>query len=519
MLLPKRDKVGLSIRAINNGEGDVNKWMDSLRKFSTQERTKIEGASATPSGIEIATDLRTFNFPLGLGLDFKALEIIESEDSINKLDSECRDSKTAAEANCTAQKKRCANWEEKTKDLKPGDVIMCRAISNLFHFIAGLGQIYNYSSSKFDDFRFWTHPAIVVWEEGEDYPFPGKGEDKKACDIMVAHSTGEGVILQPLGKFLCAYKYRCWAFRPADLKGNDVGQIKQAVIGYTHYFPELSRIDGNARRKLQSYQYDVLVLLSILLAHLFGHLRLRFSIARQFTCAGLVAELLERGGYRFTEGEENAFPADVARRVMHKQPYFWVSPPSPDSDASWPKKFKRLLGGHREDRHPFCRRGFHDGITSLFQQLREDLPSVFCKVLGALALSLFICMFIFYVGWAVGTGVSPNLAGAIRPGTGAFWGATAGAILASLVSTRIFPNYSRVLIPLGLVVDLWFFLPSDCDLLQVPPLPSFLFALCATMALAVGTAAMLFSALMQCKLMWRLLYPFAYWVGWRRKIN
>ena len=126
-------------------------------------------------------------------------------------------------------------------------------------------------------------------------------------------------------------------------------------------------------------------------------------------------------------------------------------------------------------------------------------------------------MFIFYVGWAVGTGVSPNLAGAIRPGMGAFWGATAGAILASLVSTRIFPNYSRVLIPLGLVVDLWFFLPSDCDLLQVPPLPSFLFALCATMALAVGTAAMLFSALMQCKLMWRLLYPFAYWVGWGRK--
>ena len=124
MLLPKRDKVGLSIRAINNGEGDVNKWMDSLRRFSEQEKEKIDKARPASSATEIATYLQTFNFPIDLGLDFKALEIIPLEVPPSILDSTNGHSKTAANADATAQEERCTAWQAKTPSLKPLQAIV-----------------------------------------------------------------------------------------------------------------------------------------------------------------------------------------------------------------------------------------------------------------------------------------------------------------------------------------------------------------------------------------------------------
>ena len=346
---------------------------------------------------------------------------------------------------------RKAVWKLKETVLEPGYVILACASNPYFHFLIGLGQIQKYSNKDDNRFRFWTHPAIVVWKKDDKYADPEKDCEQVAEKFMIAQSVGPGVGLLTLEDFLVAYKYRCWAFKPKRINPADIPQIQQSVIGYTHLKPQPKLIGNVLKRTWVAAEYGVLTIFSIVFGLLFGRMRLRFSLASQVTCSGFVADLLERGGYRFTEGETHAFPADVARRVMEKQ-YFRVAPPEPSTAGQLLRKMLRL---DSEQYFPFSRYGYHHGVIRLFEQFPGKVLRLFAAVLGILIGSLFCFLVVVYASYILASAVSINLSGAAILFSPTFWGALSGALIASVLSLRIFPFYSYLLIPIGLLVDLY----------------------------------------------------------------
>ena len=263
-------------------------------------------------------------------------------------------------------------------------------------------------------------------------------------------------------------------------------------------------------------EYGVVTILSIVLALLFGRMRLRFTVAAQFTCAGLVAALLERGDYRFTDGATYAFPADVARRVMEKQKYFPVAPPQPDI-RTHAKDFLKMLRLDADGNALLSRHGYYHGVNRLFEQFQDKLPQLVFGVLGILILSLFFFALVFYVCYVIADGVSSNLSVAVNLGTPNFWGACLGASIAIGLSLRMFPYYSFLLLPIGLLVDLKLLWARNGTSASSPPtlcqsffdkIVAFGTAFVDTIALAASTVTALLCILASWIVFKNAAYPF-----------
>lgn len=397
-------------------------------------------------------------------------------------------------------------WGEKKKFLRNGDVIFCRAKTNIFHYVVGLGQVRNYSDQRNDHFRFWSHTAIVVWKCGEIV----KNEEGEAVylkDFVVAQAESFGVGFVKLESFLEHYQYQCWAFRPGGFyprhpipnngSPRDVNQTKQAVIDFAKRPGEKpvkpAKIVEDQAKK---FEYPIIALISILLAHIFDNLRIRFHLVGQFTCAGLIGELLERGDYRFIKGETHAFPAEVAIKIQ----------------------------GERCDPKKWVCAGYHAGVVQLFQQLRENLVGVTCGVGFLLLIAGLVFGFLFYAGALIGNSVAPWIAKtlpfAIKAIIGV-WVAVLTLILVVLVSLRKYPikglwtmSIVSALITMALNPKL------DVTLLETSfsNIGACFVSIYSFAALVLGIAAMLFSLYGFVILCAYLLYPFLY-MGWRKTVT
>ena len=381
---------------------------------------------------------------------------------------------------------KCA-WTKKLVLLRPGDVIFCRANTNLIHLIVALGQIRNYGSVLNDYFRFWSHAAIVVKRE----------DGASKTSIIVAQASTYGVEYVELKKFLEYYQYRCWAFRPGGLDAQDASQIKH-VANIQADIPLTSKGNENLPKKIK---YGFVTLLSVLLAHIFENLRIQFHLVGQFTCAGLVAELLERGKYVFKDGATNSFPADVAVKVMSDKSI---------QDNDWKLGYLPRAWSFR---------GYHDGVNRLFQQLNGDMFGVFFQVIVTIFASFVVCGFFIYVGAAIANTVAPDLFTKLRDSSKTvpvFLVAFSIIILGIVISTRKYP----ITWLFGMSVVLSFvtlpFVSFNNGLWAGACIESFIIALFdiwSFAALALGIATVVFSIYAFVILTSYLLYPYLYWLG------
>lgn len=390
---------------------------------------------------------------------------------------------------CAPESIKCviAAWAKKQFLLRPGDVIFCRANTNLIHLIVALGQIRNYGSVLNNYFRFWSHAAIVVQTE----------DGASGTKIVVAQASTYGVEHVELNEFLEYYQYRCWAFRPGGLNAQDASQIKH-VANIQADIPLTSKGNENLPKKIK---YGFVTLLSVLLAHIFENLRIQFHLIGQFTCAGLVAELLERGKYVFKKGATNSFPADVAVKVMSDKSI---------QDNDWKLGYLPRAWSFR---------GYHDGVNRLFQQLNGDMFCVFFQVIITIFASFVVCGFFVYVGAAIANTVAPDLFAKLRDSSKTvpvFLVAFSIIILGIVISTRKYP----ITWLSGMSVALSFvtlpFVSFNNGLWAGACIESFIIAffdIWSFAALALGIATVVFSIYAFVILTSYLLYPYLYWLG------
>lgn len=412
------------------------------------------------------------------------------------LDKEFGDSEKAASAKPNDQC-RIRAWQDKKNFLRKGDVIFCRARTDLIHLTVSLGQVRNYGDRLNNYFRFWSHAAIVV--QKPDPVSRTEGSNGRVDDFMVAQAVSYGVELTTLTNFLKDYQYRCWAFCPRGFKKIDASQAKHAAMEFARDVKDSSKTKGQQQKK---FNFGVIALISILLAHIFENLRIQFHLIGQFTCAGLIAELLERGDYVFKEGEIHAFPADVAIKVM---------PDDSITSEDWKAGYAPRTGSFQ---------GYHDGVNRLFEQLNGRMPFVFLQVVITILVSFAVCGFFVYVGAAVANTVAPDLIGelwrlSIAP---PIFAAVSIVVLAFVVSNRSYPiTWLFVMSILSAFFSL-FIASFDNTFYSAENVDRFInttLYIWAFPALTLGIATVLFSTYAFVVLTSYLLYPYLYCLGRR----
>lgn len=386
-----------------------------------------------------------------------------------------------------------AAWEKKLPLLRPGDVIFCRAHTNLIHLIVALGQIRNYGSELNNYFRFWTHAAIVVKTEDAEQKSKTNGNETDENTIVV-QASAYGVEYVRLNNFLDYYQYRCWAFRAGGLDAQDASQIKHALN------TQLGTWNGK-ESLLKKLKYGVVTLLSVLLAHIFENLRIQFHLVGQFTCAGLVAELLERGKYVFKKGATHSFPSDVAVKVMSDKSI---------TEANWKSGYAPRAWSFR---------GYHDGVNRLFQQLNGDMLCVFFQVILTIFASFVVCGFFVYIGAAIANTAAPDLFVKLRDSrqtVPVFLVSVSIIILGIAISTRKYPITWLFWMSVTLSFFTLPFVSFDNDFCSGASIESFinaLFDIWSFAALALGIATVVFSIYAFVILTSYLLYPYLYWLA------